>query len=258
MSYKNKSKTKPSVSDDNEPYPHPILEEQMIIRFPPDIANNLTALMEDDEQQFQDFTIKFTDERHAVVKIFGQSLDAVLVSLPTMVETHRTVDGSHLFKSADIGEMLIVYRKGQEPDGIGENNVYEHGLTPPTLNIVSKRLAKQESARASQPDNNSLEGIDYWEMVEIQLYALLSKDKSTKPYCRHEFLEEPDIDADELEKILRRNGREEFKGYSGTDIPDEEIFSTSNENDPIVQIPKEVLDEMVPKDENEKEEENED
>ncbi|KAH0793517.1 transcription initiation factor TFIID subunit 7 [Histomonas meleagridis] len=249
---KSKAKSKPSTADDNEPYYHPVLEEQMIIRFPKDIAASLTALMEDDEP-FKDFTIKFVDEHHAVVKIFDQTLKAVLVSLPTIVETHRTVDGSHLFKSADIGEMLIVYHPNSEPEDINEGYLYEHGLTPPTKDIVSKRKAKQETARANQPDSSSLEGIDYWEMVEIQLSALLSKDKSTKPYCRHEFLEEPDIDAVELEKILRRDGHEEFKGYSGIDIPEEEIQSISPENEPIVHIPQEIIDEIAPKEETEEE-----
>jgi transcription initiation factor TFIID subunit 7 len=247
-----KSKMKAAIQDgDNQPYHHPILEEQMIIRFPQDIAARLSGAMED--ENFEDFKIKFTDKHHATVKIFGERLNAVLVSLPTIVETHRTVDGSHLFKSADIGEILIVYRPNSAPVGVSEDFLYEHGLTPPTVDIVAKRQARQEAAKSAQAEGNPLEGIEYWEMVEIQLAALLSKDKSAKPICRHEFLEEPDVDPVILEKVLRRAGRHEFKGYSGQMIDDADIDKMSPENEPIVKIPQEILRELAPKETHEKE-----
>lgn len=245
MSNKSKSKTRQTVMEgDNQPYYHPVLEEQMIIRFPPDIAARLNASMED--ENFEDFKIKFIDKHHAKVKLFGETLMADLVSLPTIVETHRTVDGSHLYKSADIGEILIVHRPNAVPDGISEDFVFEHGLTPPTLNIVSKRKMKQDAVRAQQSEQGSLDGIEYWEMVEIQLAALLSKEKSAKPICRQEFFEEPDIDPVTLEKILRRNGMDQYKGYSGTVIDDSEIDVLSPENEPVVHIPQEILSELQP------------
>ena len=244
--YKNQPKSRSSgVSGDDEPYYHPILEEQMIIRFPADIAARLNQSMDDEEEGFKDFNICFTDPHHANVKLFGEELKAVLVSLPTIVETHRTVDGSHLFKSADIGEILIVHRPNAPPDGISEDFVFDNGLTPPTLNIVKKRLAKQEAARANQSESSSIEGIQYWEMVEYKYEALISKEKTAKPVCRQEFLEEPDEDPATLEKILRRNGRSEFKGYSGTVIEDSEIEDFTIGNDPVVHIPKEVIEEMT-------------
>jgi transcription initiation factor TFIID subunit 7 len=249
---KPKSRPKGPLQDaDNQPYHHPILEEQMIIRFPQDIAARLSGAMEDDN--FEAFKIKFTDKHHATVKIFGERLNAVLLSLPTIVETHRTVDGSHLFKSADIGEILIVYRPSAEPSGILDDFRFEHGLTPPTTDIVSKRRVRQESVKNAQGDSNPLEGINYWEMVEIQLAALLSKDKTAKPICRHEFMEEPDVDPVILEKLLRRAGRHEFKGYSGQFIDEADIDKMSPENEPIVKIPQEILRELAPKREPERE-----
>jgi transcription initiation factor TFIID subunit 7 len=197
-----------------------------------------------EDENFEDFKIKFTDKHHATVKIFGEVLHAVLVSLPTTVETHRTVDGSHLFKSADIGEILIVHRPNSVPTGIGADFVFEHGLTPPTTDIVGKRQARQEAAKTQT--SSQLEGIEYWEMVEIQLAALLSKDKTAKPWRRQEFLEEPDVDPVVLEKVLRRNGHHEFKGYSGQEIDDSEIDMVNPENEPLLRIPHEILDELAP------------
>ena len=251
----NRSKSKAKMTslqeEDSQPYYHPILEQQMIIRFPADIAARLTASMED--ETFEDFKIKFVDRRHATVKVFGETLNAVLVSLPTMVETHRTVDGSHLFKSADVSEMLIVHRPNAPPKWISDEFVSEHGLTPPTFNIVSKRLARQAAAKDGQADQGSLEGIEYWEMVEIQLSALLSKDRTAKPICRQQFLEEPDVDAVTLEKALRRAGMSQFKGYSGQEIDESELMST--ENEPNVRVPPEVLAQIAPDRAHEEEEE---
>lgn len=250
---KSKVKLTPLQEEDSQPYYHPILEKQMIIRFPADIAARLTAEMED--ERFEDFKIKFVDKRHATVKLFGETLNAVLVSLPTMVETHRTVDGSHLFKSADISEMLIVHRPNAAPSGITDEFVSEHGLTPPTINIVSKRLARQAAAKDAQTDTGSLEGIEYWEMVEIQLSALLSKDRTAKPICRQQFLEEPDVDPVVLEKALRRAGFSQFKGYSGQEIDESELMST--ESDPNVRIPPEILAQVAPEPQPQQEEEEE-
>ena len=244
MSHKSKSKNRSQVQEaDNEPYYHPTLEEQMIIRFPADIAAKLNSMMDFEADRFKDFKIKFTDKNHATIKLFGEELHAVLVSLPTIVETHRTVDGSHLFKSADIGEILIVHRPNFAVEGVSQDFVYDHGLTPPTQSIVDKRKAKQDSARGVQSDGTSLDGIQYWEMVEIQLAALLSKEKTAKPICRQEFFEEPDIDPVTLEKILRRNKGPDFKGYSGREIDESEIDVLS-ENEPVVHIPQEILDEI--------------
>ena len=256
-----KSKSKSKViqpETDEEIYHHPILEEQIIIRFPPDIAQNLNGKM--DDNNFTDFEITFTDKHHAQIKIDDEILQGTLLNLPTIVETHRTVDGSHLFKSADIGEILIVYRPTKtDPlanDIIKEEMLYKNGITPPTIDIIEKRKAKQESARAASADSSSqIEGIEYWEMVEIQLAALLSKDKSAKPITRHEFFEEPEIDPVVLEKALRLKYGNDYKGYSGTIIDDSQLNATDTE--PIVNIPPEILETLQPAPKSDKEAEEE-
>ena len=74
---KSKSKAKiPASEHVDEHYHHPILEEQMIIRFPEDIAKKISDTM--DTNNFNDFDITFTDEHHASVKLFGENFEAVL------------------------------------------------------------------------------------------------------------------------------------------------------------------------------------
>jgi TATA-binding protein-associated factor Taf7 len=104
---------------------------------------------------FEDFKRQFSDERHARVHVFDEDLDGLLVKLPAYIETHRTVDGSNLCKSADVSEMLIVYRHNLPPQGVTPDFAFEHGLTPPMPDIASKR-----QANAAQ-DTAFLQGIDY-------------------------------------------------------------------------------------------------
>jgi TATA-binding protein-associated factor Taf7 len=139
--------------------------------------------------------------------------------------------------------MLIVY-DGSEPQGISPEYVSEHGLTPPTLNIVAKRQARQEIAREKN-DGDALEGIDYWEMVEIQIAALMNKDKPPKPICHLEVLEEPDVDPVLLEKILISKGRHDLRGYSGQDLTDAQLELLPEELEGLaVPIPDEILAEF--------------
>ncbi|EAY02933.1 hypothetical protein TVAG_040830 [Trichomonas vaginalis G3] len=234
-----KKPTKPN-SEEDEPYHHPHLEEQIIVRFPADIAQDLIAKMEP-EANFTDFEIVFNDKNHATVKIGQEVLSGILVNLPTIVESHRTVDGSHLFKSADIGEILIIYRSTSAPTNITADNTFENGITPPTIDILERRNAQRQSVRSSD-STNPIEGIEYWEMVEIQLAALLAKDKTAKPITRHEFFMEPDIDAGVLERALRLHVSPEYKGYSGQNIADDDLDKKGMDEDPIVHFPDEILE----------------
>lgn len=95
---------------------------------------------------------------------------ARLVNLPCVVEVHKTVDYVTLFKSADVGQMVVVYKDeaamledmlreeeergkmrekgGKDDEGKAELSLraqldyYHSGLTPPTTNIVRRRFAE--------------------------------------------------------------------------------------------------------------------
>jgi transcription initiation factor TFIID subunit 7 len=213
-----KSKVRSGQDGDGDSHRHGVLEEQMIIRFPTDIAARLSSELGDDA--FENFRVLFTDPRHAKVTIFNESLVAVLVTLPTSVETHRTSDGRHLFKSGDVTDMLIVYRAGSAPAGICDDWVYEHGLTPPMADIVSRRRARQEAVQAQVGLSYSCDDVDHWDVVEMQLASSGPRDRTR---VVAEFPKEPIADPVFLEKVLRRNGLSEFRGYSGVDIPDSEV-----------------------------------
>jgi hypothetical protein len=101
--------------------------------------------------------------------------------------------------------------------------------------IISKRQAK-----AAQ-DTVFLEPIDSWEIVEIQSAALISKEHSTKPVCRHQLHDEPDEDPIMLQKVLRTHGYPELRGYSGLEISDEQLAEMAVDDEPVAQVPPDVF-----------------
>jgi TATA-binding protein-associated factor Taf7 len=90
---------------------------------------------------FEDFKVQFSDERHARVHVFDEDLDGLLVKLPACIETHRKVNRSKLFKSADVSEMLTVSRHNLPPQPVTPDFAFEHRMTPPMRGMVSKPQA---------------------------------------------------------------------------------------------------------------------
>ena len=193
------------------------INKQLVIRFPQDIAD----LIHENNYNAQ-LSVQFIDSNNAKCQIFDESFDAVLVSLPTIVETFRTTDGYHLFKSGEITDILLVYRQGEEPTGISSDYKYAHGITPPTTDIVVKRKSKQEAIAISHHES-FLDDVEYWDLAELQITSLMSKERKLNKTRRTEIFEEPDIDPIILEKILRKNGYSAYEGYSGYEISQEEV-----------------------------------
>ncbi|OHT16039.1 hypothetical protein TRFO_13531 [Tritrichomonas foetus] len=194
------------------------LNKQLIIRFPLDISERVHENINND----LNLSVHFIDKHKAEVEIFNEQFDAILVRLPTLVESLRTTDGIHLFKSGEISDILLVYREGEFPEGISEDYIYSHGITPPTKDIVMKRRSKQEALAISNHESY-LSDVEYWDLAELQIAALMSKERDMKKNQKCEIFEEPDIDPVILEKILRKNGHIEFEGYSGKVISQEEV-----------------------------------
>lgn len=107
-------------SDTEEPL---VFEESFILRMP--IPTNLEETIE--LQRFtemvkkreamdeKDVWFKFLDSRRAVFNL-GQTLyNAKLVDLPCLVESQKTIDGKHMFKTADVSQVGPLHRGMAEP-----------------------------------------------------------------------------------------------------------------------------------------------
>eukprot|EP00984_Skeletonema_dohrnii_P029734 scaffold20605_cov110-Skeletonema_dohrnii-CCMP3373.AAC.8 len=89
----------------------------------------------------------------------GATYPARLVNLPCPVEVHKTHDHATYHKSADIGQMLIVYEdeyameeaeneKGYKIEGFP--SYYHSGLSPPMKRVVQRRFRARFEERESK------------------------------------------------------------------------------------------------------------
>lgn len=90
-------------------------------------------------------SIEFTDMRHAIVKVHKKFLHGKVLDLPTIIEGNKTVDGIHLFKTADICQILLCeeFDTQESRDAIlKKGGQHPHGVTPPMKNIKKRRFRK--------------------------------------------------------------------------------------------------------------------
>lgn len=90
----------------------------------------------------------------------GATYPARLVNFPCPIEVHKTHDHANYHKSADIGQMLIVYEdeyameeaeneKGYHVDGFP--SYYHSGLTPPMRRVVQRKYLSRFEERDMKP-----------------------------------------------------------------------------------------------------------
>ncbi|XP_033150415.1 bromodomain-containing protein DDB_G0280777 [Drosophila busckii] len=82
------------------------LENQFLIRFPEDAANNVRKWIEAGTIDSK-LTIQFYDNmRYGKVRLENEKLYATLYDLPTVLESYKTMDNINLYKTADICQLL--------------------------------------------------------------------------------------------------------------------------------------------------------
>jgi len=109
---------------------------------------------------------------------------ARVVNLPCPVEVHKTHDHAIYYKSADIGQMLVVYESPQAMETAenaagyvvdGFPSYYPSGLTPPMKRVVQRRFASREHD-AVPPLRKEVEEV---EQFLQKLIASITKDVSS-------------------------------------------------------------------------------
>ena len=137
------------------------LDSQFILRLPSLPAAGLREAIRSESDNLKDrLTIEIEpDIRHGTVRFDGWTLPATIVDLPTIVESYKTLDGKQLYKTADIGQMMICEETNSNIETVNngkvlsgqamkskqweENNYrYPHGITPPLKNVRKKRFRK--------------------------------------------------------------------------------------------------------------------
>lgn len=145
---------------------HAEMQKQLILRVQPlDLADMLRQKLDTGDLDDLDFRAEQIPQSTAaggtrppanryVFCMEGQKYPASLVNLPTVVETLKAYPDATYLKSADIGQMLVVYadveaRAADEQRAVSDapektpwHTFYHSGLTPPTAAIVRRKFNK--------------------------------------------------------------------------------------------------------------------
>lgn len=106
------------------------------------------------------------DKRVGVVTVNKKKLHGELVTLPTIVESNKCIDKVHLFKTADISQMLICKEGNkqpvEEPDKDSLPKVYPHGIAPPFKNVKRYRFRKTKENNNTAMQESDIEKEILW------------------------------------------------------------------------------------------------
>ncbi|GAA5929431.1 hypothetical protein JCM1841_004639 [Sporobolomyces salmonicolor] len=148
-------------SDPDEPL---AVEEQFVLRVPPEIAPQLRELA-DKRELPPDVWFKFKDSRRAVFHMGNKLYGAKLVDLPALLESQRlTGVGGQTVKVADISQMLLVEEEIQDEVQVTqgrtfniEDFVYPHGINPPLKHVRKRRFRRRINRRTIEQVENAVE-----------------------------------------------------------------------------------------------------
>ncbi|SJX60978.1 related to TAF7-TFIID subunit (TBP-associated factor), 67 kD [Sporisorium reilianum f. sp. reilianum] len=220
-------------SEDDETGQGLAFEEQLIFRMPegPECDKLRDSIQK--RQLGDDVWFKFKDSRRAVVHVGDSLFSAKLVDLPTITESHKTLDNRQFFKVADIAQMLVVEGKiADETQASSGGNgkafniddfVYPHGITPPMHWARKRRFRKRAARRAI-------------ETVEKEVERLLKADKKAEQveYEMIDAAEEGGSEDDEDDQrggAARRGPSSPGGSQAETPVPDGSHAGSQDEDD---------------------------
>ncbi|RPA89800.1 hypothetical protein L873DRAFT_584174 [Choiromyces venosus 120613-1] len=226
----------------------PAIEEQFILRMQPgDDCDYLREVIEKKELNVTtDVMLKFKDSRRAVVGIRGNLYGALLVDLPCIIESNKTLDKKTIFKSADISQMLVVGdRIDREEEALAiparpQDITYPHGITPPMHYVRKRRFRKRISNRTieaveaeverllaedAKADSSKFSLVDAMELEREEISAMSDVDPNESSY---DLLgdQEYDYDQDAEGEI-----DEDYPGAAGAGGEDMEVDGDTLAND---------------------------
>ncbi|KAL7719897.1 TAFII55 protein conserved region domain-containing protein [Entamoeba marina] len=121
------------IRNDGERF-HIEKEQPILLRLPEEEAEVLRKQIQEGKV---DLHINLEDGCSGTCVFNDKQYSATLVTLPCVVETHKSYDDVALFKTGDIGQAIIIHDDDHIPK-IDKHGRLKSGLTPPTNRIVSK------------------------------------------------------------------------------------------------------------------------
>lgn len=158
------SKNAPAANANNG-QPTIELENQFLLRLPPEPAEALREAIRSGASNLKDrlFIQMEPDKastnqhlRRGGVRFDGWAMSSKLVDLPTIMETHKTIDRKTIYKTADVCQLLICKEGEQsdededeaqkqpkkDPNKVDKKFLYPHGICAPLKNCRKRRFRK--------------------------------------------------------------------------------------------------------------------
>jgi len=171
----------------------------------------------------------------------GSTYPALLVDIPTLCETQKTLDKKIFVKASDVGQMLLVFHTDGErevalssvrktPQG---SEYYPHGLTPPTFDIVHRRFEKTHISSAS---TTSFQPLQVKEVIKeiCEVWETKDDEKVAKEWIEEEVVEFEDwmASAEHPSGVtLQIRGKNWTDADSGFVLEHPEILLSNREED---------------------------
>jgi hypothetical protein len=143
------------------------MQHQVLIRLPHELTDVVRQRLH--EGQSEDLVLEVKPAHDGNLNKFDVQIEdniypAMLCNLPSPLETHKTLDNKVLYKSGNIGQILIVFMTEdqflnhaktqlQKLDGV---TYLDSGITPPTTNIVQRKYSKTRRHNPQPPDKISV------------------------------------------------------------------------------------------------------
>ncbi|PLW24756.1 hypothetical protein PCASD_05244 [Puccinia coronata f. sp. avenae] len=154
-------------SDQDEPIG---FEEQFILKLPSSLEQETKKLRElvesrkEINSEQQNIFFKFKDSRRGIFNMGDKIFPMKLVDLPCLIESQKTFDNKHMFKMADICQMILVEDTPiTDESTVTQGNfniqdfIYPHGLTPPLHHVRKRRFRKRLNKRTIETVERAVE-----------------------------------------------------------------------------------------------------
>ena len=116
----------------------PLTEEHFLLQVPNHIAARLNALLQQGQSESGAVQVTFSEAvegkpQAATMRVDGMELPARLCQLPTIVESHKSLNGGELYhKTGQVGQMLVC---DSDEAALPTEVELPNGLAPPTADV---------------------------------------------------------------------------------------------------------------------------
>ncbi|KRH94059.1 Transcription initiation factor TFIID, subunit TAF7, partial [Pseudoloma neurophilia] len=172
----------------------------------------------------------FFNDKNIEMEYNDQKYRTTLLKLPTFIESHKSLDGTQLYKINNINKMLVIWPQEYDQQEIDQHikNFQNSGITPPLKNVKLRRWRK--TTTKSNREQNIKEIV-----TEMLRKDSIATSVDIKQFNMDKNDDELSSIAAELEKDLLDTS-EEVEA-----VPQEKIVENAVENEQIKKKMEELL-----------------